>query len=616
MPVVQVIDRKHGLLAYHVVCHVTRVPRTNRHLLERSTSIFPLMADRIVSWSDNKLGLSPVMSSTASIVSFDSTFSDTQSYREMSPTASSSEVPWVPSASAEFDSKHANLLKFPEEGTPRDAHATPDESFVRHDSYFFNDGNVTFLIDGTLYCVHRYFFSRDSVYFSARFAKLGIRDHEALPTIISLDDVKRNDFETFLSVLYPVNFEAHELSYEQWKSVLHLSTRWGFASIRELALKSITPPTSHDQLVLARTYSVDEWVLPALIALCSRTLPLSFDEAQQMNMGDVVLVAMVREKIRGGVLRVDVADIPRYIEVVQAEKLNRPEGRNVYCNEPKGRNTEQESDPTMASGINPNVKVEDAKTIGVGLQQRTEKDADRSDVEHSSNEVPAESPGEDARQGLEQPHVVESIPCDSLEENVTTCLLPAQGTRKLEVEVASGEAAAWPRAAARAESAENQAAWISASEAEDEGVKAKREAVAGVKTKAEAIVKTKVEAITKAVSAIAAKPVPKKKKARANKVQEMAKAAASAMAKAEAEVTATAKAEGIAGAEATVIAKAALGEIAKAVAEASAKADEPAKAQREAREKAAEAKAKADRVEVEAVAWKQVAKATSAWLAK
>jgi hypothetical protein len=90
------------------------------------------------------------------------------------------------------------------------------------------------------------------------------------------------------------NFEAHELSYEQWKSVLHLSTRWEFASLRNL--KSIRPPTSHDQLVLARTYWVDEWVLPALTALCSRTLPLSLDEARQMDIEDVILVAAVREE--------------------------------------------------------------------------------------------------------------------------------------------------------------------------------------------------------------------------------------------------------------------------------------------------------------------------------
>jgi hypothetical protein len=54
-----------------------------------------------------------------------------------------------------------------------------------------------------LYCIHRYFFSRDSVYFSTRFTQLAIRDHEALTTIISLSDVERKDFDAFLSILYP-----------------------------------------------------------------------------------------------------------------------------------------------------------------------------------------------------------------------------------------------------------------------------------------------------------------------------------------------------------------------------------------------------------------------------
>ena len=114
------------------------------------------------------------------------------------------------------------------------------------------------------------------------------------------------------------NFEAHELSYEQWKSVLHLSTRWGFDSLRKLAIKSIKPPTSYDQLVLARTYSVEQWILPALSVLCSRALPLSLDEARQMDIEDVILVAAVREEIRGDALRVDAADIPRHVEMALA----------------------------------------------------------------------------------------------------------------------------------------------------------------------------------------------------------------------------------------------------------------------------------------------------------
>ena len=58
-------------------------------------------------------------------------------------------------------------------------------------------------VDGTLYCVHRYFFSRDSAYFNYKFSKLGVRNHEPLHTIISLDDIERKDFEALLSIIYP-----------------------------------------------------------------------------------------------------------------------------------------------------------------------------------------------------------------------------------------------------------------------------------------------------------------------------------------------------------------------------------------------------------------------------
>jgi hypothetical protein len=117
------------------------------------------------------------------------------------------------------------------------------------------------------------------------------------------------------------DFEQHDLCYEEWKSVLHLSSCWDFASIRGLALNNIQPPTPHDRLLLARTYSVDHWLNPALSALCERRAPLSLDEARQMNIEDVVLVATVREDIRNHALQVNAAEIPRRVEAAQAGKL-------------------------------------------------------------------------------------------------------------------------------------------------------------------------------------------------------------------------------------------------------------------------------------------------------
>ncbi|KAF8270187.1 hypothetical protein EI94DRAFT_815156 [Lactarius quietus] len=330
------------------------------------------MASHIVSWSGREICVSPVLFSAASIISFDSASESFVSYPTHSPATSGA----IRLPSDQFGDKHTNLPRFSEEGkTPWGGHATLDGSFVRHDTYFFKDGNVTFLIDGTLYCVHRYFFSRDSTYFFERFAKLGIRDHEALPTIILIDDVERSDFEALLSVLYPASFEAHELSYEQWKSVLRLSTRWGFSSLRKLALKSIRPPTSHDQLVLARTYSVDEWVLPALTVLCSRTQPLSLDEAREMSMEDVVLVATVREDIRGVALQVDPADIPRHVEMAQANRLV----GKVCWDKLKNGSTGHEKESTMDSAS----KSVNASTVDLL--------GDRLNADSTSRHAPAQS---------------------------------------------------------------------------------------------------------------------------------------------------------------------------------------------------------------------------------
>jgi len=117
------------------------------------------------------------------------------------------------------------------------------------------------------------------------------------------------------------DFEENHFSYEEWRSVLHLSTRWGFDSIRKLALGSIEPPTPHDRLLLARTYSIDDWVVPALSELCERTTPLTLPEARQMSIEDVVLVSTVREDIRSHALQVDSAKIPLRIEAKQLGAL-------------------------------------------------------------------------------------------------------------------------------------------------------------------------------------------------------------------------------------------------------------------------------------------------------
>ncbi|KAI9452808.1 hypothetical protein F5148DRAFT_1235274 [Russula earlei] len=317
------------------------------------------MARRVVSWVKNEPDVSPVPSSatasTLSIVSFDSTFSD------------------LPMATPEaHGAKHSELgVKDMSATNLQKGASSTEDPFLRHDKYYFKDGNITFLVEGTLYCVHRYFFSRDSTYFSTKLAQLDVIDHEPLRTIVSLSEVESKDFEAFLSVIYPEDFDEHSLSYEQWKSVLHLSTRWGFASLRRLAVRSIKPPTACDKLLLARTYGVDHWVIPALSALCERKTPISLKEGRMMSIDDVVLVSTIREEIRTRPRSTPV--IPSRIEAAQARMLANVASDDVPTDSSESEASEMEPsrEPVTSFTIRTN-GYEDTNKVAEGAAVKTD----------------------------------------------------------------------------------------------------------------------------------------------------------------------------------------------------------------------------------------------------
>jgi hypothetical protein len=103
------------------------------------------------------------------------------------------------------------------------------------------------------------------------------------------------------------NFDvSQKRSFKEWSSILDLSSRWGFTSIRDLAIRCLEPPSAYHLLLLARKYGVDQWVLLALSELCERPQPLSVDEARLMDFEDIVLIGSVRERVRSRALRVTV----------------------------------------------------------------------------------------------------------------------------------------------------------------------------------------------------------------------------------------------------------------------------------------------------------------------
>ncbi|KAI0033615.1 hypothetical protein K488DRAFT_84734 [Vararia minispora EC-137] len=200
-----------------------------------------------------------------------------------------------------------------------------------HEKYYFHDGSALFLLDDLLYNLHRSLLAQHA----PGLHDLLIQPADALPegwelhtgpagarafvnftaqciafdaprTIDSatgatvLTGVSVDEFDSFLSVLYPADPGALDLTHAQWTAVLSLSTRFAAPALHALALRRLSallPVESAplERLLLARAHDVHSWAEGALLCLCRRRAPLGAHEVSRMAPGDVALVAAVRE---------------------------------------------------------------------------------------------------------------------------------------------------------------------------------------------------------------------------------------------------------------------------------------------------------------------------------
>lgn len=118
---------------------------------------------------------------------------------------------------------------------------------------------------------------------------------------IVLAGVSTTDFDRFLSILYPLNFNANEINtIEEWSSVLHLASQWDFSSLRQLAIDNlaILIMSPIDRIVIGQAYHIPEWLVPAYTELCMRDDPLTLDEGKKLGMEDVITIGQLRQEVR------------------------------------------------------------------------------------------------------------------------------------------------------------------------------------------------------------------------------------------------------------------------------------------------------------------------------
>ncbi|KAF6761159.1 hypothetical protein DFP72DRAFT_803918 [Ephemerocybe angulata] len=180
----------------------------------------------------------------------------------------------------------------------------PSTLVYRHPRFFFQDGNVIFMVEGTLFKVHKFFFQRDSPIFNSMFTlpppNNDRPEGEVEDNPIVLQGFKATDFERFLSILYPLNFLNCDLTTaDEWTSVLAISSMWEFASLRLLAIDKLSHITNAvDRIALGKRFDLPHWVTPAYFDLCTRGEPLNQDEGEKLGMADVIKIGQIRHQIR------------------------------------------------------------------------------------------------------------------------------------------------------------------------------------------------------------------------------------------------------------------------------------------------------------------------------
>ncbi|KAF8959962.1 hypothetical protein BDZ97DRAFT_1367307 [Flammula alnicola] len=188
------------------------------------------------------------------------------------------------------------------------ATSNPDSSFLtltRHETYYISGGDLFILVDHIQFKVHRYFFERESKFFSTKLATplsagsplQGSGDSNA----IILENVTADQFATFLWVFYNPKYSLYEAPVEDWEVILALANRWSFDEVKSLAIRELEKKEMPDvqRIKLYHENNVDRnFLIPGYAALCEREEPLSLSEGMDLGMETTLMIARGREEAR------------------------------------------------------------------------------------------------------------------------------------------------------------------------------------------------------------------------------------------------------------------------------------------------------------------------------
>ncbi|GLB38942.1 hypothetical protein LshimejAT787_0601040 [Lyophyllum shimeji] len=179
----------------------------------------------------------------------------------------------------------------PKPGLDAAVSETPERVKIEDVDYFMD----LVVFDGTdilFPCKHRLL--------HARFESFAARAGQGEEIPLKLEDVTAADFRALLRLMYPLPLTStRTLSDDEWVSVLKLSTKWAMLDVRRMAIDHLTPAAMSpaDRVVLARTYSVVEWLRSAYLALAKDPTRISPEDASKIGLEPVFKLLRAREHV-------------------------------------------------------------------------------------------------------------------------------------------------------------------------------------------------------------------------------------------------------------------------------------------------------------------------------
>jgi len=173
----------------------------------------------------------------------------------------------------------------------------------RHPKHYFEDGDVIFLVENVLFCVHRHFFVRESVFFRVMLSRPSgfntFTDGQSDDRPIVLQNVKSIDFERILWMFYDGIYSDYTASAEEWSSIISLAHMWQFEHTSQAAFKAYAALPNVlpvEKIFMRRKYDFHgKDLVDAYVEICQRNHPLSIEEGDRIGVEALVLIAQIRE---------------------------------------------------------------------------------------------------------------------------------------------------------------------------------------------------------------------------------------------------------------------------------------------------------------------------------